>query len=94
MIQSEKLKEHARVSSAALQHCNCMAYILHHAQEEKPTYPELVLGLCTEFSDQREARLCRDALLCNVCPENIILTNTTTIFMRAIHRRASNEVVS
>jgi len=72
MIQSEKLKAHAkrlRLYNIA----NRMDSILHHAQEEKPTYPEflsLVLGT-------------RDALLRHVCPENMILTNTTTIFMRA-----------
>lgn len=41
MIQSEKLKAHAkrlRLYNIA----NRMDSILHHAQEEKPTYPEFL----------------------------------------------------
>ena len=75
MIQSEKLKEHAR-RLRLYNIANRMDSILHHAQEEKPTYPEflsLVLGTEVEMK----------ALLRHVCPENMILTNTTTIFMRA-----------
>ena len=46
MIQSEKLKEHAR-RLRLYNIANRMDSILHHAQEEKPTYSEflsLVLG--------------------------------------------------
>ena len=52
MIQSEKLKEHAR-RLRLYNIANRMDSILHHAQEEKPTYPEflsLVLGTEVEMS--------------------------------------------
>ena len=55
MIQSEKLKEHAkrlRLYNIA----NRMDSILHHAQEEKPTYPEflsLVLGTEVEMKEKK-----------------------------------------
>ena len=55
MIQSEKLKAHAkrlRLYNIA----NRMDSILHHAQEEKPTYPEflsLVLGTEVEMKERR-----------------------------------------
>ena len=56
MIQSEKLKEHAkrlRLYNIA----NRMDSILHHAQEEKPTYPEflsLVLGTEVEMKERKD----------------------------------------
>ena len=55
MIQSEKLKAHAkrlRLYNIA----NRMDSILHHAQEEKPTYPEflsLVLGTEVEMKERK-----------------------------------------
>ena len=55
MIQSEKLKAHAkrlRLYNIA----NRMDSILHHAQEEKPTYPEF-LSLVLGTEDEREERL-------------------------------------
>ena len=60
-----------------------MDSILHHAQEEKPTYPEflsLVLGTEVEMKERKdyERRLVAARL-----PRNMILTNTTTIFMKA-----------
>ena len=56
MIQSEKLKAHAkrlRLYNIA----NRMDSILHHAQEEKPTYPEflsLVLGTEVEMKERKD----------------------------------------
>ena len=56
MIQSEKLKEHAR-RLRLYNIANRMDSILHHAQEEKPTYSEflsLVLGCLLYTSLVRE----------------------------------------
>ena len=56
MIQSEKLKAHAkrlRLYNIA----NRMDSILHHAQEEKPTYSEflsLVLGTEVEMKERKD----------------------------------------
>ena len=91
MIQSEKLKEHAR-RLRLYNIANRMDSILHHAQEEKPTYPEflsLVLGTEVEMKERKdyERRLVAARL-----PENMILTNTTTIFMR--HRPPADEGAS
>ena len=55
MIQSEKLKEHAR-RLRLYNIANRMDSILHHAQEEKPTYPEflsLVLGTEVEMKEKK-----------------------------------------
>ena len=62
MIQSEKLKEHAR-RLRLYNIANRMDSILHHAQEEKPTYPEflsLVLGTEVEMKERkvRETTCC------------------------------------
>ena len=56
MIQSEKLKEHAR-RLRLYNIANRMDSILHHAQEEKPTYPEflsLVLGTEVEMKERKD----------------------------------------
>ena len=56
MIQSEKLKEHAR-RLRLYNIANRMDSILHHAQEEKPTYPEflsLVLGTEVEMKEKKD----------------------------------------
>lgn len=82
MIQSEKLKEHAR-RLRLYNIANRMDSILHHAQEEKPTYSEfLSLVLGTEV-EMKRGKTTRDDLLRYVCPGNMILTNMTTIFIRA-----------
>ena len=55
MIQSEKLKEHAR-RLRLYNIANRMDSILHHAQEEKPTYSEflsLVLGTEVEMKEKK-----------------------------------------
>lgn len=63
MIQSEKLKEHAR-RLRLYNIANRMDSILHHAQEEKPTYSEfLSLVLGTEVENEREERL-RETTCC------------------------------
>ena len=56
MIQSEKLKEHAR-RLRLYNIANRMDSILHHAQEEKPTYSEflsLVLGTEVEMKERKD----------------------------------------
>ena len=67
MIQSEKLKEHAR-RLRLYNIANRMDSILHHAQEEKPTYSEflsLVLGTEVEMKERKDYE--RDDLLRYVC---------------------------
>lgn len=55
MIQSEKLKEHAR-RLRLYNVANCMDSILHHAQEDKPTYPEFLFQVLSNEVGMKERK--------------------------------------